>query len=82
MKPGEYILKHQHLFAENGLPNATEHGVGVGSSQLDSVGWWLGFDRQLSPDRLRSVGFTEQRDPTEGWLDAFERFAKAGIIFQ
>ena len=80
LKPGEYIIRHQHLFAENGLSNAAERGVGVGSSQLDSVGWWLGFDRQLSPDRLRSVGYTEQRDPAEGWLDAFERFAKAGII--
>lgn len=82
LKPGEYIAKYQHLFAENGLSEAARRGVGAGSSQLDSVGWWLGFDRQLSPERLRASGFTEQRDPVEGWLDAFERFAKAGIIFE
>ncbi|SPO06454.1 uncharacterized protein DNG_09144 [Cephalotrichum gorgonifer] len=82
LKPGEYVAKHRHLFAENGLPGAAERGVGAGSSQLDSVGWWLGFDRQLSPERLRASGFMEQRDPVEGWLDAFEQFAKAGIIFE
>lgn len=82
LKPGEYIAKYQHLFAENGLPEAAKRGVGAGSSQLDRIGWWLGFDRQLSPERLRASGFTEQRDPVEGWLDAFERFAKAGIIFE
>lgn len=81
LKPSEYITKYRSLFEENGLPKGIKCGVGAGSSQLDSVGWWLSFDRQLSPERLRALGFTEQMDPKEGWLDAFERFRNAGIIF-
>ncbi|KAL4880272.1 hypothetical protein BJY04DRAFT_79729 [Aspergillus karnatakaensis] len=81
LKPSEYIDKYRHLFAENGKPKGLTCGVGVGNKQLDSVGWWLGFDRQFSPKRLRGVGFTEQRDPLEGWTEAFERFRGAGIIF-
>ncbi|KAL5333215.1 hypothetical protein BJX70DRAFT_381772 [Aspergillus crustosus] len=80
LKPSEYIDKYRHLFAENGKPKGLTCGVGVGNKQLDSVGWWLGFDRQFSSARLRSVGFTEQRDPVEGWIEAFDGFRKAGII--
>ncbi|KAL4737933.1 hypothetical protein BDV11DRAFT_206399 [Aspergillus similis] len=81
LKPSEYIDKYRHLFAQNGMPKGLTCGVGNGKKQLDSVGWWLVFDRQFSPKRLRSVGFTEQRDPLEGWFEAFERFREAGIIF-
>ncbi|WAO87245.1 Hypothetical protein NCS54_00454900 [Fusarium falciforme] len=79
--PSEYIEKHKHLFSENGMPNAISAGVGAGSKQLDSVGWWLTFDRQLSAERLRQVGFLEEREPVRGWTEAFERFRSAGIIF-
>ncbi|RDW86259.1 uncharacterized protein DSM5745_02901 [Aspergillus mulundensis] len=81
LKPGEYIEKYRHLFAENGKPKALACGVGAGNKQLDSFGWWLVFDRQFSSERLRSVGFMEQRDPLEGWMEAFEQFREAGIIF-
>ncbi|OJJ60305.1 hypothetical protein ASPSYDRAFT_86897 [Aspergillus sydowii CBS 593.65] len=81
LKPGEYIEKHRHLFAENGKPKALTCGVGIGNKQLDAIGWWLRFDRQFSAERLRSVGFTEQRNPLDGWLETFEAFRKAGIIF-
>ncbi|KAL4906790.1 hypothetical protein BDW74DRAFT_176400 [Aspergillus multicolor] len=80
LKPGEYIERYSHLFAENGKPKALTGGVGAGNKQLDSFGWWLGFDRQFSAERLRAVGFKEQRDPLEGWLEAFGSFRKAGII--
>lgn len=81
LKPSEYIAKYQHLFEKDGASKGTRCGVGAGSAQLDSVGWWLTFDRQLSPARLREVGFGEQRDPREGWLDAFQRLRDAEIIF-
>ncbi|PYH44415.1 uncharacterized protein BP01DRAFT_82551 [Aspergillus saccharolyticus JOP 1030-1] len=81
LKPSEYIDKNRHLFAQDGAPKGVTCGVGIGNKQLDSVGWWLTFDRHFSPKRLRTVGFTEQRDPVNGWLDAFERFREAGIIF-
>ncbi|ATZ45335.1 hypothetical protein BCIN_01g01350 [Botrytis cinerea B05.10] len=80
LKPSEYIDKYRSLFEDNGKPKAVSAGVGVGNRQLDSVGWWLEFDRQLSPDRLRASGFEEESDPIQGWLEAFEKFRAAGII--
>lgn len=75
-RPSEYIETHGHLLGEHGR----KAGVGAGRKQLDSVGWWLTFDRQLSAERLRSVGFQEERDPSEGWIEAFSKFRDAGII--
>lgn len=80
VKPGEYVHEQKHVFEAKGLKKAIVAGVGGGSSQLDSVGYWLSFDRQLSLERLRSVGFMEERDPVDGWLEAFEKFRVAGII--
>lgn len=80
LKPGEYVTKYKHLFAEAGLPKGLTCGVGDGHQQLDAVGTWLTFDRQLSLARLRSVGYDREVDPAVGWLDAFEKFREAGII--
>ncbi|KZL82598.1 sirq protein [Colletotrichum incanum] len=80
LKPGEYIQENKYVFEQNGLKKAIVAGVGDGSSQLDRVGYWLSFDRQLSLERLRSIGFTEERNPVEGWLEAFGKFRDAGII--
>lgn len=80
LKPGAYVAKYKHVFEESGRHRAATCGVGAGSAQLDGVGWWLTFDRQLSLDRLRALGFGERRDPVEGWLEAFEQFRGAGII--
>jgi hypothetical protein len=80
LKPGEYVAKYRHLFEKSGRPKAVTCGVGAGSQQLDAVGWWLTFDRELSGERLRSLQFKEQRDPIEGWLEAFGQFKNVGII--
>ncbi|KND91800.1 hypothetical protein TOPH_03463 [Tolypocladium ophioglossoides CBS 100239] len=80
LKPGAYVAKYKHVFGENGRHKAVACGVGAGAAQLDSVGWWLTFDRQLSLKRLRALGFEERRNPVEGWLEAFEQFRDAGII--
>ena len=80
LKPGQYVAKYKHLFDSAGCPKAVTCGVGAGSQQLDAVGWWLTFDRELSGERLRSLGFEETREPIEGWIEAFEEFKKAGII--
>ncbi|KAM0344738.1 hypothetical protein ACHAPU_007110 [Fusarium lateritium] len=74
--PSEYVETHRHLLGEHGRKS----GVGAGSKQLDSAGWWLTFDRQLSAERLREVGFGEERDPAEGWIEALDKFREAGII--
>ncbi|KAK8128949.1 hypothetical protein PG984_010057 [Apiospora sp. TS-2023a] len=78
--PSEYVERHQGVFGEHGLDKAVKGGVGAGRKQLDSVGSWLTFDRQLSLDRLRETGFAERKDPVAGWLEAFGMFRKAGLI--
>ncbi|KAK4124687.1 hypothetical protein N657DRAFT_633714 [Parathielavia appendiculata] len=78
--PGEYVAKHRDTFAKHGAVNAASGGVGVGSRQLDSVGYWLTFDRQLSLKKLRETGFEGDKDPIQGWLESFEKFRSAGLI--
>jgi hypothetical protein len=78
--PGEYVAKHRDTFAKHGAANAASAGVGAGSRQLDSVGYWLTFDRQLSLKRLKETGFEGDKDPVQGWLESFEKFRSAGLI--
>ncbi|RCI12450.1 hypothetical protein L249_1149 [Ophiocordyceps polyrhachis-furcata BCC 54312] len=80
-KPGEYVHLHRALFKQAGKPRAVSCGVGAGGRQLDEVGWWLTFDRHMSLRRLRRLGFGEERDVVDGWVEAFERMREAGIIF-
>lgn len=80
LKPGQYVVKYKDKFGDMNKPRAVTCGVGAGSTQLDAVGWWLTFDRQLSDARLRDVGFEERKEPIDGWIEAFERFRAAGII--
>ncbi|KAJ5723754.1 hypothetical protein N7488_001789 [Penicillium malachiteum] len=80
LTPGEYVKKYSDTFAARGCLNAVSGGVGVGSRQLDSVGYWLTFDRQMSLMALNKTGFKVDRDPVQAWLDAFEMFRAAGLI--
>ncbi|CAG8417499.1 unnamed protein product [Penicillium salamii] len=80
LTPGEYIAEHKGKFAECGRVNAVSGGVGVGNRQLDSVGYWLTFDRQLSLEKLRGTGFEGDKDPVQGWLESFEMFKQAGLV--
>ncbi|KAJ5147499.1 hypothetical protein N7476_000975 [Penicillium atrosanguineum] len=80
MTPGEYVAKYRDAFAKNGCPNAVSRGVGAGNRQLDSVGYWLTFDRQMSLKKLKESGFEVDKDPAQGWLETFEMFRKAGLI--
>ncbi|KAF2677397.1 hypothetical protein K458DRAFT_378261 [Lentithecium fluviatile CBS 122367] len=75
-KPSDLIKCHQEKLREAGVK-----GVDIwNSGQLDSYGYWLTFDRQLSLKRLREAGFEEERRPEEGWWEAFDMFNKAGMI--
>jgi hypothetical protein len=75
-KPSDFIKEHQETLDKVGVK-----GVDIwNSGQLDSYGYWLTFDRQLSLDRLRSAGFDEECKPEAGWWDAFEMFRQAGMI--
>ncbi|RAK99917.1 SDR family oxidoreductase [Aspergillus ibericus CBS 121593] len=80
LAPGEYIAKYQDIFTRYGCQKAITGGVGAGNRQLDSVGYWLTFDRQLCLEKLKGTGFEEDRDPVEGWLESFALFRKAGLI--
>ncbi|KAI1641838.1 uncharacterized protein F4817DRAFT_29579 [Daldinia loculata] len=81
LTPSEYIAKHKHLFEEHERPKGVTAGVGAGSKQLDTVGYWLSFDRELSANKLRSTGFLEQQLPAHSWMEAFRRLRLAGVIF-
>ncbi|KAI8951631.1 hypothetical protein F4801DRAFT_543845 [Xylaria longipes] len=80
LAPGEYVAKHKNIFVQFGRRKAAEGGVGAGSRQLDSVGYWLTFDRQLSLEKLKKTGFEEGSDPIQGWIDSFQMFRDAGLI--
>lgn len=76
LRPGEYTKKHLHVLEELGLKaNAVFKG-----DFLDTYGYYLTFDRQLSLDKARSAGFSEEIDPNSSWFKAFDRFRKAGMI--
>lgn len=59
LKPGEYVAKHREVLEKNGIKG---NPVFKGHF-LDTYGWYLSFDRQMSLDKARSVGFTEEIDP-------------------
>ncbi|RWA12169.1 hypothetical protein EKO27_g2924 [Xylaria grammica] len=80
LTPGEYISKHKDIFTQCGRSKAVDGGVGAGSRQLDSVGYWLTFDRHLSLEKLKKTGFEGSQDPVQGWLDSFQMFRNVGLI--
>jgi hypothetical protein len=75
-KPSDFIKEHQENLTEAGVKGVDIWNAG----QLDSVGYWLTFDRQLSLKRLRETGFDEERRSEEGWWEAFEMFKRANMI--
>ncbi|KAH6974259.1 hypothetical protein BKA56DRAFT_591114 [Ilyonectria sp. MPI-CAGE-AT-0026] len=80
LTPGEYVAKYREKFAQCGSEKAVKGGVGAGSRQLDSVGYWLTFDRQLSLKKVRETGFEGDKDHVHAWLQSFDMFRKAGLI--
>ncbi|KAK3490370.1 uncharacterized protein B0T23DRAFT_420873 [Neurospora hispaniola] len=80
LPPGKYVTKYRSIFKQHGRENAATKGVGAGHRQLDSVGYWLTFDRQLSITKLRETGFEGDKDSVQGWLSTFEMFRKAELI--
>ena len=76
LKPGEYTEKHRRVLEERGVK-----GNEVFAAEfLDSYGYYLDFDRQLSLDKAREAGFEEEIDPKLSWFKAFDRLRKAGMI--
>ncbi|KAJ2989985.1 hypothetical protein NUW58_g3184 [Xylaria curta] len=77
---GEYIARGKDVLAQHGHEKTMNGGVSAGSRQLDSVRYWLTFDRHLSLEKLRRTGFKADRDSLEGWIQSFEMFKKAWLI--
>jgi hypothetical protein len=75
-KPSDFIRENEGKLKEAGVKGVDIWNAG----QLDSVGYWLTFDRHLSVERLRGAGFEEDIRPEQGWWNAFEMFKKAGMI--
>jgi len=75
-RPGLFVRKHRDYVLRTGVREIEVWNAG----QLDSYGYWLTFDRQLSLEKLRAAGFEEERPPQEGWWEAFELFRLAGMI--
>ena len=76
LKPSEYIERHRETLIKQGLK-----GNEVFKGQfLDSYGYYLNFDRQMSLEKARSAGFEEEIDPNSSWFKAFDRFRAAGMI--
>ena len=76
LEPGEYIKKHSHVLEEHGIKSNQVFKADF----LDTYGYYLTFDRQLSLEKARSVGFLEEIDPISSWFKVFERFREAGMI--
>jgi hypothetical protein len=74
--PGKYVETHRDV-----LEGKVKKGVEVFMGEfLDSYGFYLDFDRQLSLGKIRRVGFEEELDPKKSWWKAFDGFRKAGMI--
>ncbi|KAL8645242.1 MAG: hypothetical protein Q9210_006822 [Variospora velana] len=76
LKPGEFVEKHRHVLEAKGVRRSA---VFKGDF-LDGYGYYLDFDRQLSLEKVQRAGFTEEVDPNESWVRAFEMFKVAGMI--
>ena len=76
LRPGEYIKQHQHVSKEHGIKSNDVFKAEF----LDTYGFYLTFNRQLSLGKVRAAGVLEEIDPASSWIKAFDRFKKAGMI--
>ncbi|KAL8729177.1 MAG: hypothetical protein Q9166_004916 [cf. Caloplaca sp. 2 TL-2023] len=76
LKSSEYIKMHHDALEASGVKS---NPVFKGEF-MDSYGYYLDFDRQLSLEKMREAGFMEEMDPNESWFKAFGGFKEAGMI--
>ena len=77
LKPGEYIEKHKRVLEEEWEGKGTRV---FKAEALDEYGYHFTFDRHLSLEKVRSVGFGEEIEPNASWFKAFDRMRDAGMI--
>ena len=76
MKPGEYIEKHKLALEEWGGKGSTVFKA----EALDAYGYHYTFDRHMSLEKARKVGFAEEIEPMTSWFKAFDRLRLAGMV--
>ena len=76
LKPGEYMEKHKRVLEEQGGKGSRVFKA----EYLDGYGYHFTFDRHMSLEKVRKVGFEEEIDPNSSWFRAFERLRSAGMI--
>lgn len=74
--PGEYIEKHKHVMEKWGGKGSRVFKA----EMLDVYGYHFTFDRHMSLDKVREVGFEEEMEPDGSWFKAFDRLKAAGMI--
>lgn len=76
LRPSAYIKKHQDVLEKYGVKNSNV----AQAERLDGYGYHYTFDRQLSLDKAREAGFSDEIDPASSWYKAFDRFKRFGMI--
>ncbi|KAK7049975.1 hypothetical protein VNI00_005406 [Paramarasmius palmivorus] len=78
MKPREYIQQHSDVLEKLGIQADQAWGMW----QMDGIGYYLTFDRQLSLEKVRAAGFQEERDTKNSWIKAVEKMKDMGLLGQ
>lgn len=78
LKPGEYIEKHKRVWEEWGGKGSRVFKA----EALDEYGFHYSFDRHMSLEKARAVGFEEEIEPMTSWFKAFDRLKMAGMMPQ
>lgn len=76
LKPGEYIEKHKDVLDKWGGKGSRVFKA----EALDGYGYHFTFDRHMSLEKVRGVGFEEEIEPDGSWFKAFDRLRAAGMI--
>ena len=73
LKPGEYIEMHKGRWSGKGSRVFK-------AEALDEYGYHFTFDRHMSLEKVRGVGFEEEIEPNKSWFKAFGRLRAAGMV--
>ena len=76
LKPGEYIEMHKDVLDQWGGKGSRVFEA----EALDGYGFHFTFDRHMSLEKVRGVGFAEELEPNGSWFKAFGRLRDAGMI--
>lgn len=71
IRPSDYMALNQDQLPAYSGSQLTK------PSWLDAYGTWYTFDRPLSLEKIRSVGFTEERDAAASWVKTMKLFQNA-----